>query len=85
MSNVRSANVDFIDTTDTALADVKSVCGIKYVGAASGTAVVKSLADGATLWEHSGNVLVFEEVEIFDQAGIEVEVTNSAKVYIYKK
>lgn len=85
MANHRSGNVDYVDTTDTSLADVKDVCGIKYIGAASGTATVKSLSDGEILWQESGTANVFNEVEIRDQAGIEVEVTNSAAVFVYRK
>lgn len=84
MANTREGNVIRIDTS-AAFADVKRVCGIKYVGAASGTAEVRgdALVGGDLLWQHSGNVLAFEEVEITSPGGIYVTVTNSAVVYIY--
>lgn len=84
MANSDNGNVYRIDTTNTDLAAVRNVKGIKYVGASSGTATVKAISDSReTIWEHSGDVIVFDDVCIRANDGIEVEVTNGAVVYIY--
>lgn len=85
MANSRTGNVDRIDTTNTNIEDVRTVAGVKYVGAASGTAIIKSVDTGETMWEHSGDVIAFDEVCIRCSDGVEVEVTNNAVVYIYSK
>lgn len=85
MANSYDGNVHRIDTTDTELPATRSVKGVKYVGAASGTATIKELGSGNTLWEHSGDVIIFDDVCIRADKGIEVEVTNGAVVYVYEK
>lgn len=83
MSNTTTGNVYRIDTTNTVLSGLRRICAIKYVGAASGTATIKNAAGDQTIWEHAGNVIAFEEVKLRLVEGIEVEVTNSAVVYLY--
>lgn len=83
MANTRDGNVIRIDTTDSVFSDVRQIKGIKYVGASSGTATIKNAEGTKTLWVHSGNVIVFEDVCIINPTGFEVEVTNSAVVYLY--
>jgi len=83
MANTRAANVLRVDTTAD-FADLKNICGIKYIGAASGTAVIKDKdTSGNTLWQESGTSNVFNEVKINAAEGMRVEVTNSAVVLIY--
>jgi len=85
MANAREGNVIRVDTSAD-FADVRSFCGIKYVGAASGTAAVKAEnSSGDQIWEHSGNVIVFDQVKIRSDKGVRVEVANSAVVYLYLK
>lgn len=83
MANASKGNVYRIDTTNTVLSGIRNVCAVKYIGAASGTATIKTADGTVTIWEHSGNVLAFEEVNLRLTGGIEVEVTNSAVVYLY--
>lgn len=82
MANHRQANVIYVDT-DTDI-EWKRIDAIKYVGAASGTALVKSeSSSGDNLWEHNGDVLAFEDVRLRDGKGFHVAVTNGAAVYLY--
>lgn len=84
MANTSNGNVYRIDTTDTDLPAVRNICGIKYVGANSGTATVKAISSSReSLWEHAGDVIVHDDVKIRANQGIEVEVTNGVVVYIY--
>lgn len=84
MANVQEGNVIRVDTS-AAFPGVKRVRAIKYVGAASGTAAIRgdAVVGGDLLWEHTGNVLAFEEPEFTAPGGIYVAVTNSAVVYLY--
>lgn len=86
MANARRANVIRVDTS-AAFTDVRRVQGIKYVGASTGTAKVRanSVSNGTVLWEHAGDVKVFDEACIKEVEGIYVEVTNNAVVYLYLK
>lgn len=84
MANTRSANVIRIDTS-AAFAFPIDICAVKYIGASSGTASIKSAASasGSTLWEEAGTSNVFNEAKIKDNQGVYVTVTNSAVVYLY--
>lgn len=86
MANARRANVIRVDTS-AAFTDVRRIMGVKYAGATSGTAKIRSNAasDGMILWEHDGDVLEFDDVCIKEVEGVYVEVTNSAVVYLYLK
>lgn len=84
MANYQRENVIYVDTTNATFSGNIRIKGIKYVGAASGTANIKvENNSGANLWEASGDVEVFEEACIRSMRGINVNVTNSAAVYIY--
>lgn len=83
MANTRHGNVIRVDTTDSLFTDARNIEGIKYVGASSGTATIKGIDGVKTIWVHTGDVIVFDEVCIRTADGVEVEVTNSAVVYLY--
>ena len=84
MANHRSANVIFVDTS-AAFTIPATICSVKYIGNTSGTAAIRAdaSASGSILWEESGTANLFNEVEIRDNVGIYVEVSNGAKVYVY--
>jgi hypothetical protein len=86
MANVRESNVIFVDT-DAGFAGPLTICSIKYIGNASGTAVVtfgSSGAGGDPLWQDSGTAnLPVEEVGVYCPDGFYVDVANGAKLYIY--
>jgi len=87
MANTNAAGVYRIDTTGD-FPHIKSICGIKYIGAASGTAIIKDKdTSGSTVWNDDGDATVrkFEEVEMTSSNGFRVEVTNSAIVYLYTR
>jgi hypothetical protein len=87
MANTRSANVIIVDTS-AAYPDVKNVRSIKYIGATTSTASIKSGASssGTVLWEESASTNVMNSnVEIRDPEGIYVTITGTAKVYLYLK
>lgn len=84
MANSYSANVIFVDTTDASYSGPKYICAVKYLGNTSGTATIKKKdTNGKVLWEADGTADFVDEVEIASPQGIFVQVTNSAKVYIY--
>lgn len=84
MANTRAGNVILVDTSAT-FSDVRSVKTIKYIGATSGTAIIKKTdTNGKNLWEESGDSTVYnQDVCIRCATGLRVEVTNNAKVYLY--
>lgn len=86
MANTRNGNVIYVDT-NAAFADVRGICGIKYIGNTSGTANVRgdASASGELLWEEEGTANILDDVEIRCSTGIYVTVTNGAVVYIYLK
>jgi hypothetical protein len=84
MANTRSNNVIVVDTS-AQFSENLTICSIKYIGAASGTASIKAdSTSGVVVWEESGTANVYNaEVEIQAHQGMYVTVTNSAKLYIY--
>lgn len=85
MANTRAGTVLRVDTSAT-FAEVRDIVAVKYIGAASGTAVIKNEnTSGAQVWEEAGTSNVFNEVKISCSKGVRVEVTNSAVVYLYMK
>ncbi len=84
MANAREGSVWYIDTSDTTIPGRVTVCGIKYIGNASGTASIKDTnSSGDLMWEESGTANVFNPVCFTTNNGINITLTNSAKVYIY--
>jgi hypothetical protein len=84
MANSYTGNVQFVDTTGTTLAFISNVCGVKYIGNASGTATIKAgSTSGAVVWEESGASNVFNQVDFRCSDGLYVTLTNGAKIYIY--
>ena len=87
MANAKQYNVLFCDTDGTTYTGPLRIETIKYIGNASGTVVIKSgttAASGDVLWQESGtNNLPADSCEIFAKDGINVTITNGAKVYIY--
>lgn len=84
MANARAGTVIFCDTSDTTYTGMLRIKGIKYIGAASGTAEFKQgSSSGATLWRESGSSNVYNEVCMVVKDGLNVTLTNSAVVYIY--
>lgn len=85
MSNARSNNVIFVDTTGYTLNQHVKICSVKYIGNASGTAVITvgTSGSGASIWQESGSAnQAADEIEAVVD-GFHVAITNSAKVYIY--
>lgn len=85
MANYRRGNVIFVDTTNSFFTDARNVKAVKYIGNTSGTANIKCASSGSILWQADGTADIFEEVCIRNSSGIEVEVTNSATVFVYLK
>jgi hypothetical protein len=87
MANTIEANVILVDT-NAAFPQAKRIRSIKYIGNASGTAVITGggSSSGDRVWEESGSTNVYNaNVEIGDGDGVYVTLTNSAKVYLYLK
>lgn len=82
MANHRQANVIFCDTDET-FEGVRQVMTVRYIGAASGTAVIKDSDSSENLWEASGTEDDSDFVQISNSHDLRVEVTNGAKVYLY--
>jgi len=84
MANATSGSVIFVDTTAYQGVGKAYITAIKYIGAASGTAAIKTgSSGGTTVWEESGTPNVFNgglDIAVDD---IHVVLTNSAKVYVY--
>jgi hypothetical protein len=87
MANTREGNVIFVDTDDSTFSGPLYIESVKYIGNTSGTANIKDTNDsGDVFWEESGaNNTYNQGLNIRAVGGIFVNVTNSAKVYIYLK
>lgn len=87
MANAFEGNVCYIDTDNTVLPGPVNIDSIKYVGAATGTANIKSESDsGDLMWQHAGDVIVHDSgLNIRSNKDVFVNLTNSAVVYIYLK
>ncbi len=82
MANDRSGNTLLVDTSADFTGSFR-ICGIRYIGNASGTAQIKKTdTNGGVLWAASGATDLYEDVKMVCTQGIRVEVTNSAKVYL---
>ena len=87
MANSYSGNVIYVDTTGYTYSGHAKICAVKYIGNASGTAVITqgTSGSGAPVWQESGTAnLSVDPIEAVCD-GFHVAVTNSAKVYIYLK
>jgi hypothetical protein len=86
MANHRTANVLFVDTTGD-FPGIFHVKAIKYIGSTSGTALIKKTnTSGKVLWEARGAAdLQADHLILRSPAGLRVEVTNGASVYLYLK
>ena len=82
MANHRQANVIFADTTAT-FDGVRQVMSIRYVGVAGDAATVTDATSGNVLWEASGAAQESDTVDISGAGNLRVEITNTAKVYLY--
>lgn len=84
MANTRAGNVIRVDTS-AAFVEAKSICGVKYIGASSGTGSIKAdSTSGNLMWEESGTANVSNpELEMYSTGGVYVTVTNGAVVYLY--
>lgn len=88
MANTRNNQSIFVDTNDTTLSgDVFYICGIRYLGASSGTCVIKSgSSSGEIIFDAEGasnDYVDLGGLRIKDN--IHVALTNSAEVIIYLK
>lgn len=85
MANSRQANVLFCDTDATTYAENLRICGVKYIGASTGTLQIQDTnSSGKVLWKESGSANVWNpDVEIRAKDGIYVALTNGASAYIY--
>lgn len=83
MANTREGNAIRIDTT--ALFDENfRIKGIKYIGAAASSAVVRGEdASGGIMWEENASTNVFDNVEIQNNRGVHVTITGTAILYLY--
>lgn len=80
MANTRTGNVIYVDTT--ASFEKAIIRAVKYIGNASGTAVISN--NSKTIWQESGtNNLSVDEICAVCDSGYTVTLTNSAKVIIY--
>jgi hypothetical protein len=85
MANSRVGNVIFVDTTGYTLDQTVTIGYVKYIGNASGTAIITqgTSGSGSPVWQEAGtNNLPADEI-CARVDGIHVAITNSAKVYIY--
>lgn len=85
MANARKGNVIYVDTTGYTLDQTLTIKAVKYIGAASGTAIITAgtSGSGTIVWQESGtaNLRVDEICARVD--GFHVAITNSAVVIIY--
>lgn len=85
MANARKGNVLYIDTTGYSLDQKVIIRGVKYIGAASGTAIITEATSGSgtIVWKDSGtNNLPTDEI-CARVDGFHVALTNNAVVIIY--
>lgn len=81
MANTRSGSVLLVDTT-ASFTGSYTIESVKYIGNASGTAIISTAA--GNIWQESGTPnLATEYICARCDSGFTVTVTNSAKVYIY--
>lgn len=88
MANITANNVIYIDTTGYTHSGPLEIESIKYIGAASGTALITQgvSGSGSRLWEEAGTANVFNgESCIAAKDGIHVAIAAGVKVYIYLK
>jgi hypothetical protein len=84
MANASAENVLYIDTNNTPVPGPLKICGIKYLGAATSSVILRSKdASGAILWSEDGTTDIFEDPEIKASDGIYVNITGPAAVFIY--
>lgn len=86
MANSVANNVVYIDTTGYTYNGPLEIRSIKYIGAASGTAVITqgTSGSGAKLWEEAGTANVFNgDVELAAKDGIHVAIAAGVKLYLY--
>ena len=86
MANSVANNVIYVDTTGYTYSGPLEICSIKYIGAASETAVITQgvTGSGSILWEESGTANVFNsDVELAAKDGIHVAIAAGVKLYLY--
>lgn len=86
MANSVNANVYFIDTDNTVLPGPIRIVGIKYIGASTSSASLKAgTTSGSELWRETSSSNVFDEVhiEVQEQAGVHVDITGTAAIFVY--
>lgn len=86
MANTLANNVLYIDTTGYTYAGPLKIEGIKYIGTASGTALITQgvSGSGSRLWEETGTANVFNgDACINANDGIHVAIAAGVKLYIY--
>jgi hypothetical protein len=86
MANASAGNVRYVDTDGTTFSGPMRICGIKYIGNTSGTAIIRTgltAGAGARMWEGEGATDFFEDAEIVANDGINIALTNGAVLYIY--
>lgn len=84
MANAIDNNVIYIDTTGYTNTQPLKIESIRYIGAASSSAVITS-GGGVRLFESALATNETAEVCINAQNGISVALTGTAKIYIYLK
>ncbi len=83
MANTLSGNVWFVDTNGS-IPSATRIQSIKYIGNASGTAVLTSNDTTNNVWQGEGTLDFCDpQIEIHAPTGVTVTLTNSAKVYLY--
>lgn len=86
MANSRNGNVYFIDTDNTVLPGPLKIVGIKYIGASTSSAALKAgVTGGAELWRETATTNVFDDVciEVKEPAGVHVDLTGTAVIFVY--
>lgn len=86
MANTRNGNVVFIDTDNTVLPGPLKVVGVKYIGAATSSASLKAgTTAGPELWRETSTGNVFDDVciTVKEPAGLHVDLTGTAVIFVY--
>ncbi len=86
MANSYSSNVARFTSSATLVGNFK-IAAIKYVGATSGSAgIYETSSSGSQVWEQAGSSNFEDQgLNIICNAGFNVQITNSAVVYVYLK
>lgn len=84
MAVTRKDTVIRIDADNDTLVGPLDICGIKYHAGTSAQIRSDQSSSGSILWENTGTLDVFEQVELhIGIEGIWVDLAGSAVIYLY--